>query len=305
MKKCYYWSAFINTLSPTTEVSNTHFYNSISNLGDDLNLELFKKLFGKNNVEFLTKEKKHEANYIAIGSILHIFIDTSDNILNKEKLYTFGTGFIEESQSIQEKYIKQIIPIGLRGKVTKNRLEKNGINCSKTVLGDWGLITDYLFKTPKVEKKYDIGVIAHNINAKDPYLDILKKRDSVKIISIKQAPELFIKELLSCKTILSNAMHGLILSDCYGIPNLNITLSNPLAGGTYKFYDYYSAFDIKPDFYTTDQIDKVEDLKDYIEKNYKVNQKKLKKVKSNLRKTFRKTKIKFFLRDIRYLLLCN
>jgi pyruvyltransferase len=37
-------------------------------------------------------------------------------------------------------------------------------------------------------------------------------------------------------------MHGLIVSDCYGIPNIRISASDLVAGGDYKFRDYYSVF---------------------------------------------------------------
>jgi pyruvyltransferase len=50
----------------------------------------------------------------------------------------------------------------------------------------------------------------------------------------------FINELASCDYILSSSLHGLILSDAYGIPNKWISISNNLSGREFKFKDYYS-----------------------------------------------------------------
>jgi hypothetical protein len=37
-------------------------------------------------------------------------------------------------------------------------------------------------------------------------------------------------------------MHGLIVADSFGIPNMRVIASESLMGGDYKFRDYYSAF---------------------------------------------------------------
>ena len=42
------------------------------------------------------------------------------------------------------------------------------------------------------------------------------------------------------RIILSSSLHGLILSDAYGIPNLWISVSNNIIGGDFKFLDYFS-----------------------------------------------------------------
>ena len=44
--------------------------------------------------------------------------------------------------------------------------------------------------------------------------------------------------MLSCENIASSSLHGLIVSDAYGIPSIWIKLSNNIIGNDFKFYDY-------------------------------------------------------------------
>lgn len=46
---------------------------------------------------------------------------------------------------------------------------------------------------------------------------------------------------MSCKKIVSSSLHGLIVSDSYKIPNRWVSFSDQIAGGTFKFLDYFSS----------------------------------------------------------------
>jgi hypothetical protein len=82
--------------------------------------------------------------------------------------------------------------------------------------------------------------------------DIIKKHpDIFKVISVAQPPEEVADQIKSCKLILSSSLHGLIVSDSLGVPNVHLMLSDNLKsphhlrGGEHKFRDYYSAIDKK------------------------------------------------------------
>ena len=62
-------------------------------------------------------------------------------------------------------------------------------------------------------------------------------------IDVKNGPEEFVEELVQCEKIISSSMHGLILSDAYGIPNQWVRFSDRIIGGEYKYFDYYSTTD--------------------------------------------------------------
>ena len=50
------------------------------------------------------------------------------------------------------------------------------------------------------------------------------------------------KKIAECETVISSSLHGLIAADSFGIPNLQMVLSNNIVGGLFKYNDYYSVF---------------------------------------------------------------
>ena len=65
------------------------------------------------------------------------------------------------------------------------------------------------------------------------------------ILNIDGDPFIFIDNLTKCERVLSSSLHGLIISDSFGIPNMRIVLSDSVIGGDYKFSDYYSAYGLE------------------------------------------------------------
>ena len=64
-----------------------------------------------------------------------------------------------------------------------------------------------------------------------------------------------IDAIVSCKSVVSSSLHGLICSDAYNIPNLWID-EFELKEGDFKFKDYFSS--------KTDHIQKLNHLKNMI-----------------------------------------
>ena len=119
-----------------------------------------------------------------------------------------------------------------------------GLECPE-VYGDPALLMPLIYK-PKVEKvKGRIGFIPHYKDVKDKDIIRLLNEGGKDAILIKvqkySSWHDVIKQILSCEFIISSSLHGLILSDAYGIPNQWITLQKALPGGGFKFDDYYSA----------------------------------------------------------------
>lgn len=136
--------------------------------------------------------------------------------------------------------------LALRGKLSKSRMEaclKQSLdNC---VLGDPGLLVSKIYPNNTV-KKYKLGIIPHYQEKLDLNKEVVKlPSNDYKIIDIQQNVEFVVKEICQCECILSSSLHGIIFADSYNIPNRQIIISNKLVGGSYKFEDYYSAFDLK------------------------------------------------------------
>ena len=84
-----------------------------------------------------------------------------------------------------------------------------------------------------------------------------------------------IDKICSCRYIISSSLHGLILSDAYGIPNLWIRISDRVKGGDCKFLDYFSGVNRKTNCAfvmdeDTDLPDIMKAIEDYEDIDYDV-----------------------------------
>lgn len=116
--------------------------------------------------------------------------------------------------------------LALRGKLTARNLK------GRPALGDLGLLASRMW--PKAPAKYNIGVVRHYVDQdRYPYADI--------VIDATEPPETVIAKISSCRVILSSSLHGLIVADSYGIPNMRIARDDVITGN-WKWLDYKTAF---------------------------------------------------------------
>lgn len=135
----------------------------------------------------------------------------------------------------------------VRGQESLNRLS-GALDKSTVVLGDGGLITDKWYCPQGIPKKYKLGIVPHYID-----FETVKKnvhaihRPDVHLINVLGDPRNFVNQLFECENIVSSSLHGLIVSDCYGIPNapFRVSTTDRLAGKDFKFHDYYSVYGMR------------------------------------------------------------
>lgn len=219
----YFFDDFINL-----KVRNrmpVYYFSAERNVGDLLTPYLVEKLTGRAAHNVKSRYFRH---ILAVGSMMHRAKSNSD---------IWGTGTLGPE-------IASRIPVSklrihaLRGHLSKALVYGEGANGVDIPLGDPAvLMKDYF--DPQVEKKYRIGIIPHYV---DEDLSMFKalSREDVCVINVRNHPESFIRELLACEFVLSSSLHGLILADTYGVPNKWVSFSDKLAGGRFKFEDYYS-----------------------------------------------------------------
>jgi pyruvyltransferase len=53
-----------------------------------------------------------------------------------------------------------------------------------------------------------------------------------------------VEEIGACETVLSQSLHGLIVADALGVPNVWIAPSRDMVGDRFKFDDYFSTLDV-------------------------------------------------------------
>ena len=204
-----------------------------NNWGDKVNPYLVEKLTGTKVISsnsiynFLAKPE-----LLGIGSI--IVGDLSNYVI-------WGSGIISEKTELLTKP-KEIL--ALRGHNTLRKIKEVGGNCE--VFGDPVLLFPEIFSQSQVVKKYKYGIVPHFKDKQSIGIQKIAslQNPEIKIIDIQSGIEEFVIDILSCESILSSSLHGLILAEAYGIPTCRVVFSEKLLGGDFKFYDYYSGVGI-------------------------------------------------------------
>lgn len=202
------------------------------NFGDELNFYLLRELTGKpvsNLIDICKWGYKGKPNLLFIGSLVEDFT-TPDTII-------WGSGALYGGDRPLRYKPKEVRAV--RGKLTREYLLKNGVNCPE-VYGDPALLCPLVYM-PNVEKKYKIGIIPHVDDYNHPAVQALKKQGAhiIRLASYNHWHDV-IDEICECEIIASSSLHGLILADAYKVPNVWITLKGELLGGEFKFKDYFS-----------------------------------------------------------------
>jgi len=183
------------------------------NFGDELGALILTKLGYKVRRVALSK-----ADVVIIGTILDIAETENKNVT----VLGAGSGYTHDSEH-------NFYTLAVRGQLTQNNLKSNA------VLGDIGLLASRIWT--KEPARYNIGVVRHYVDKDDyPFADI--------VIDATELPETVIKKISSCRVILSSSLHGLIIADSYGIPNMRIARDDVISGN-WKWMDYKTAF-VKP-----------------------------------------------------------
>jgi pyruvyltransferase len=206
-----------------------HFSNSSKLKYEDI----FHCAYYRDNLNSVRKNGK----ILSVGSIMQ-------TTLSKDIIWGSGCLSPESIGEIPKKVY------AVRGPLTRKALIDRGIECPE-VYGDPALLFPKIYN-PKIEKKYEYGIIPHYIDyANKEHLKLIYYLglQGVKIINITTNPFTFIDELLSVKKVLSSSLHGLIAADAYKIPNAKINLS-VLVGNEFKFMDYFLSVKRKPYFKT-------------------------------------------------------
>lgn len=190
------------------------------NFGDDINPSFLERM-GRKPLRLATD--RNQPHVLGIGSILE-FATPNSTVL--------GSGYLRsESGPLPQR----ANVISVRGKLSRDRA-----GCSAEVLlGDPLVLVDLLLTRP-VAKRHRMGLVAHALNVAE-----MKSRfgREVHVVSPAWDPWRVVEEIASCELIASQSLHGLIVADALQIPNLWIAPSESMAGGRFKFDDYFSTLD--------------------------------------------------------------
>jgi len=200
------------------------------NFGDEITRLLIEKIFHK-DVEWAAPS---ECDMIGAGSILA----EAYELKQQNKPYVWSSGLIKDD--------KLRIPASefkfcsVRGSLTLGRIDGVAKNVTR---GDAGLLASYLLpERIGKRKKYRIGILPHYADTSSEFMRVMKHREAVTVIDATWPCEKVVEAISQCEVLISSSMHGLIVADSVGTPNIHVPMSNKLKGGSYKFKDYYSVF---------------------------------------------------------------
>lgn len=219
-----YWSARLrpDTLPPL------FWHVGVPNFGDDINPALFQALTG---TQFRFAANRDAPHFVGMGSILSSATDAST---------VLGAGLLTPRPLAARPRV-----VALRGKLTQALLGAEGA----VPLGDPMVLLDRIF-TP--ERGDATGFVPHVGSL------ALARRvvpQGVRLIDVRKDPWTVIREIGSCRRVLSQSLHGLIVADALGIENLWLAPSGDMRGGRFKFDDYFSTLDAsKPVYPMTSEV---------------------------------------------------
>lgn len=177
----------------------------------------------------------------AVGSILEILPDAFDGTI-------LGSGFINSETTKQFSSAKIAL---VRGYLTA---EKFSMPIDFPV-GDPGILVDRLYQRAIIttRKKYTLGLVPHYRHASHPAVHKLVEKypDEIALIDVRQSPKQVSCDIAACRHIASSSLHGIVVAHSLNIPVVPIKIEVvSLRGGTFKFEDYFSAYDKSPLFHT-------------------------------------------------------
>jgi succinoglycan biosynthesis protein ExoV len=202
------------------------YYHKGKNFGDAINPIIFNHYLGN-----LLNQNDSEI-ILGIGSILGLFKKPE----NCKKVYVFSSGFGGNDENtygkvpvLDESY--EIICV--RGKKTAKSL-----NISESyALTDGALLLPLVKPLPIQKKIFDFAYMPHvgSLNVYDKW-DTLLQSVNIKLIDPRKTPNEIINELSQTKILLTEAMHGAIISDAYQIPWIAIKTIKTI--NQFKWKDY-------------------------------------------------------------------
>ncbi|MEY4695920.1 MAG: hypothetical protein RIT14_348 [Pseudomonadota bacterium] len=208
-----YWAARLRPAS----LPPLFWHIGAPNFGDDINPAFFHALSGQ---RLRLATRRDTPHFLGMGSILDRA--TAQSVV-------LGAGLISPDA----------LPpppgriIALRGHLTRQAL---GL-ADDLPLGDPMVLVDRLLRA---DPDGSTGFI--------PHVTQLAQAQSLlpagmRLIDVTVDPWQVVRQIAACRRILSQSLHGVIVADALGIPNLWIAPDPAMKGGRFKFDDYFSTMD--------------------------------------------------------------
>lgn len=201
------------------------------NWGDYINKTLAELMTGR----VVVPETFDRGQSVAmVGSILPWAMDRNTIV--------WGSGCLDSSDKVWNSIEIPKRVCAVRGPLTRQVLLNHGVECPE-VYGDPVMLFPRYYLPNVSKKRYSIGVVYH-VGSVRQANDWISKNSAYDIICIspinfKDWRE-FIDKIAMCEMIVSSSLHGIIIANAYGVPNLWVSFSSDEhPDNNFKFRDYY------------------------------------------------------------------
>lgn len=166
-----------------------------------------------------------KANLVCVGSVLDLLPQRWDGVV-------IGSGKLREASSVD---LSHATVLALRGPLTAKGVK------GSFALGDPGLLADELVT---VTKEHELGLVPHWSDKRLEHRPEFKKFKPL-IIRPSNNPLEVLRQIGSCRKIVSSSLHGIIIADAFGIPRrTEMAEIFPREGGDFKFRDYAASIGV-------------------------------------------------------------
>lgn len=201
--------------------------HGIENLGDSMVPWLIRNV-AHVDIPYSNPLASYGPHLFAIGSILQYA--TSD-------CYIWGSGFIQSNS--KPKGRPELIA-AVRGPLSQKRCQALGID-APLLFGDPALLTSRFILKKHAPIPGRIGLVPHFVDwdrLSNPELGLQQR---YHFIDIRTSDiENFSDEICKCEYVVSTSLHGVILSEAFGVPAVWCEVSDNVVGKGFKFHDYFS-----------------------------------------------------------------
>jgi hypothetical protein len=203
------------------------YFVRVRNIGDRINPNLLEAILLRRVTRLRDPTLPH---ILAVGSV---FADATP------QSFVWGTGVMHPDFGVGDPDPARVLAV--RGKLTHAELSRVGKTVKDIPLGDPAfLIRRFLPNDPAPPVRFELGIVPHYVDRAHPFVMEKARLEEIKILDPAWPPEIFFEEMRRCRTIISSSLHGLIFAEALGLPNLWISLSDEIAGDSFKFRDWFS-----------------------------------------------------------------
>lgn len=220
MKKLVKLGRYLAGLCGPSDSARLFWHVGTPNFGDDINPALFSLLADR---PMRLQTNRDHPHFLGMGSILEKA--TAHSVV-------LGSGFLRPPPA---KVVTSARIVAVRGKLSREALGAG----DEILLGDPMVLLDQVFR-PTPGKRHALGVVPH---VSEVAAFRRRAKPGLRVIDPAESPWKVVEAIASCERLMSQSLHGLIVADALGVPNLWLAPSASMAGGEFKFHDYFSTLD--------------------------------------------------------------